>query len=169
MRDLGLEIEDKSRMFNELINISGCLPHYIQFLAGRLCNLACDENKQKLTLKDFTAVLNEFETASVFQSALAGLDDPYALIVAIRLLDLGSRAINESVVVDILRQEGLPSDPRLARTLCDYLVIQNILSWSGGSFALASQGLKRYARKGILEEMRVKVRRHLMRYREELS
>jgi len=120
-----------------------------------MCELAFANGKDEITNKDVDAVFEQHETSQLFTAPLYEVADPVARLVALRLLEVERRPITEATVSEIASREGIALDLGACRRLCDYLVIERVLTWQAGAYTIAGDALIHYARRqsGALERL----------------
>jgi AAA+ ATPase superfamily predicted ATPase len=141
-----MSVKYSQELANEVIEMTGRMPHLIQFFGKNLLEKSIGLGKPHLDSNDLDAVINDFTTSQFILSALDGIENNLERYVALLLLKHHSRTWNFDVIQKIVKENDLDIELQKLRSICNKLVIQNILTWEGSNFSKASELLVKYAR-----------------------
>ena len=160
LRDLGFQLQDEASIADQLFELTGRLPHLLQFCLRRLVEV-CIAGQIKLLTADHVRTLRwDYDTAQYFTSPLSDLSDPECRLVALVLLEAFPEQVNQSTIQQIAASEGLRLDQERCKEICNDLFINNILAWrGGGSFRMANEAMAHFTREsgylaGAIQEAR---------------
>jgi len=145
LNDLGFTIEEPAQLVGQLLSLTGRLPHLIQHMCKALVEAAIDEKSDTITLRHLGKVKADFLTAEFFVNSIRDLTDPKEQLVALRLVAGSARRFTTEGVQKVAREENLALSFEAAHSLCNNLVINNVLAWDSGSYTLANEGLPFFA------------------------
>lgn len=164
LRDLGIEIAESDALTEQVFSLTARLPHLIQSCGKKLVEYAVEKQLSAITPAHLDEVRQDFLSMVYSTAALKDLQDDYARLIALLLLQVEPREINVSIVLDLAKREGVEIAPMQAKDILDDLVICNILLWDRERYVLASPGLAAYMRRmGILRPELERVREALHR------
>ncbi len=153
LSDLGFQIEGLHQFAEHAFQMTGRLPHLLQFCGKKLAELAIDEKRNVVSVGDLETLKWDFETAQYFTSPLTNLADPQARLLALLLLKEDGREMTVSSMRELAAREGLMLSHARTFDLCNALVINNVLAWKRASFRIATSALVDYARElGFLSD-----------------
>lgn len=160
--DMNFEITEADELVKQVLSFTGRLPQLIQFIGRRFVDLALQENTNNISVRHLEMLKDDFMSAQYFLTPLSGLDNPLTRLAALLLLADGPRASTISSVKDRMQEVGVALSHQHVADICNELIINNVLSWSGGEYLVANDGLYFYARKmgfldGALEETLLEV------------
>ena len=162
LRDLGFELEEPERLFEQVFRLTGRLPNFMQFYARKLVELAIDERRNTLSAAQAEMLQWDFETAQFFISPLQDISSDRARFTAMMLLKDTRREFTPTQVCRLAAQHGLPLKDAEMLEICNELVIVNVLAWDRGVFRVANEALTEFARQlGVLDRMYDEARREL--------
>ena len=146
LTDLGFKAVQQERFLKQVFQLTGRLPHLLQFYGKKLANLAITEGAEIISLKQVDAIRLDYETAQFFTEQLTGLTDGETRLVALSLLKDDSLYFTISTVQEIAARLGLHLNQPRALEICNDLVINNVLLWNKNAFCIANGLLRHYAR-----------------------
>jgi hypothetical protein len=147
LADLGIRLEQPDKLMSQIFQLTGGLPHLLQFYGKRLAALAYQFGSSKVEPHDVEKIRGEFETAQIFIEQLESLPDDQTRRIAHYLITDGRRYFTVPMVQDIAKLHGWQVDYREALELCNLLVIHHVLAWGEEAYQLANRSLGYYARK----------------------
>jgi hypothetical protein len=161
--DFGLRVEEPDRLAEAVFGLTGRLPHLLQYYGRRLLELALQQRSETVSPRDIETLRWDFEAAQYFTSPLADLKDPRSRLVAFSILNANGGQFTVPEVLDLAARAGLRDLHHLeAFQICNDLVINNVLAWDKGSFRVANEALRYYARQlGFLDRVLEEARREL--------
>jgi hypothetical protein len=153
MRGLGIVLENEQVVLEHVLRMTGRFPHLLQFYGKHLVERAADSNKGSVGMSDIEAIEASFETVNFFVAPLHELRDARAKEIAKVVLRINpAYSFSCRDVVTYMRSSPIPLSVDEVFDLCNLLVMQNVLSWRGDGFQIASAGLRHFSRKaGLLE------------------
>ena len=154
LAELGLSVLQPDRSAARVLQLTGRLPHLIQFYAAKLVNLAVDEGIDSISLAHIDRLTWDFETAQFFLGALKGPGLKKTGLIAKLILASGRKQFTVPAVKMLAENRNISLDfDETINTLND-LIINNILAWNKGSFVVANEALSHFAREmGLLEDV----------------
>lgn len=162
LADLGFTIDDAERLVEQIYRLTGWMPHLMQFFARKLVDLAIEEKTITISPAQVEALKWDYETAQFFISPLNDLKNERARLVAFLLLKERRQEITPAFVRRLAARWGVFLNEMEALSVCNELVINNVLAWNKGSFQIANEALAEFARRlGILDSSLEKARRSL--------
>jgi hypothetical protein len=152
LSDLGINIANCPVVLNHILMMTGRQPHLLQYYGKQLVELTLDKKLTSLDMLAVTEIEKSLEMANFFVSPLTEIKDSRLRTLAAALLKWeqtapfnchdGSRYLESKQIT--IKPEELFRD-------CNLLVMQNVLSWRGDGFQVASEGLRTFARRaGII-------------------
>jgi hypothetical protein len=147
LKDLGFELIDQDKVVEEILRLTGRLPHLIQFCGKKLAEFSIVEKSDKISLEQVGKLKNDFITAQYFIKPLDDLDNPLARLIGLLLLKKKCKNMSVATVQALASAEHHNLQHKEALDLCNDLVINNVLAWDDGSFELSNEGLYYYALK----------------------
>ncbi len=147
LTDLGFRIEDPDKLVEQVMRLTGRLPHLMQFLARRLAEIAFDEDRSEISAAQVEVLKWDFDTAYFFLSPLEEkyLESPQVRLIALLLLKERPDEITPAKVRSLARRQGVDFDEVHALKLCNELVIHNVLVWNRAGYRIANEALVDYA------------------------
>jgi len=145
LTDLGFKIDQLDQLSEQLISLTGRLPHLIQHMCKALVEAAVEDKSDTITLSHLGRVKGDFLTAEFFINSIRDLSDPKEQLVALCLIAGGARHFTTEDVHKVALKEHLKLSFDAAHSLCNNLVINNVLAWDSGSYTLANEGLPFFA------------------------
>jgi hypothetical protein len=145
LTDLGFEMEQPAQLTEQLLSLTGRLPHLLQHMCKALIEVAVDEKSESITLGHLGKVKGDFLTAEFFINSIRDLTDSREQLVALRLVAGTARRFTTGSVYQVACEEKLKISFDDAHLICNNLVINNVLAWDGGSYTLANEGLPFFA------------------------
>ncbi len=161
LTDLGFRIDAPEIL--EVVRLTGRLPHLLQWYGQRLAELAIDDGARAITREHLETLRWDHSMATQFTGTINELATDEAKLVALTLLKSKRESFTPTAVYEIVRPEAEISHGRIP-SICDELVMQNILTWDAHGYRIASGALAFYAEQlglldGELDEARQAVRR----------
>jgi hypothetical protein len=148
--DLGFGISRKEELLRALEDLSGHMPHWVQFYGKAVAQLACEKNIPDISPELIYAVRDSFEVHARCISAILNLADSKVQSAAQLLLTLPRRPMTVSEIQGVFRDHNIASEYRDTWTICNDLVLANVLSWSQGRMEVANGSLIHHAKLGGL-------------------
>ncbi len=145
LNDLGLKIEQPGQLADQVLSLTGRLPHFIQHLCKGLAESAIDAHSDVITLDHLQKIKGDFLTAQFFIKSIVDLKDPKTRLVGLCLIAGSERSFTIQSVQEVARREGLKLDFNITLEICNDLVINHVLAWDSGAYTLASEGLPFFA------------------------
>lgn len=164
LKDLGFKIDRPEQLADQILSLTGRLPHSIQNLCKGLALSAIAANSEYITLDHLKKVKGDFLTAQFFIKPLLDLkEEPRTCLIGLRLVAGEERSFTIRDVQEIARQEEVELPLNAALEICNDLVINNVLAWNSGAYTLANEGLPFFAQQigyldGALAEARKAVK-----------
>lgn len=150
---LGFTVHEPDRFADQVLALTGRLPHLLQFFGKKLAALGIEQETSLLSLDHIETLKVDFDMAQFFTQALREIRDTTTRQVAVLLLRISNGAVSIPSLVAAASREGLNLDPQRAVEICNDLVIHNVLTWVKGSYHIASGALVHFARQlGFLGE-----------------
>lgn len=146
LADLGFKLELTEAQINDLLSMSGGLPHHIQTYGLRLSEAAIADKTDVISEELVAKVKGDFVLAQFFIKTLEEIKDIPTKLVGLKLLQANQEDVSISFVQELAKQEGISLDRATANDICIDLVINNVLAWGTWNFKLANGGLAFYAR-----------------------
>ncbi len=146
LRDMGFEVPEADALAEEIMSLTGLLPYLLQFVCRTLVNCALAEETNVISARHMEHIRGDFLTAQYFLKPLSELADPQTRLVALLMLARGQSTFTVQTVKEDVAEAGLKLDYQRAEEICNGLVINNVLSWKGTAYGVASKGLYYYAR-----------------------
>jgi hypothetical protein len=143
--DLGFEVQDVDAVAERVLRLTGCLPHMIQFLGGRIAHRCVDHGTRTISTQTVDQVMSDFEAAEFFTAPLRGLDDESSRSLALLLLKEMKDELSLEGICNLADRYGLRLDSRNAFDVCTDLLINNVLAWNAGTFRVANEALVQFA------------------------
>ena len=148
--DLGLQFHDKHAVLKLMKDLTGNLPHLVQFYGRTVANILLDGGKTTLDTRALETARDTFETAGFFLSFINNIEDQRTRQVALSILGVPSQPLTVGQIRSLVCHHGLNLSPAETWRICNDLVIRNILSWRAGVFQVANGSLLHHARCGGL-------------------
>lgn len=153
LTDLGFSVSEPGPLVNHVSQLTGRLPHLLQFYGQKLAELAAQESVESITMRHVESIKWDFETAQYFLSPLQDLTSPEVRLIALSLLQSGIKQFSIPGVRSLAEKQGIILDQACTIDICNELVINNVLSWNNGSFCIANEAMEHYAREmGLLDD-----------------
>jgi hypothetical protein len=146
LTDLGFIINQRERILEQVLSLTGRLPNLIQYLGKELAVEAIKEKSETISPEHLQKVKDNFMTAEIFIESLIGLEDPKTRLVGLCLIGSDHQNFTIQSVQEVANKENLKLDVNMVHEICNNLVIHNVLSWNNGSYTIANEGLPFYAR-----------------------
>jgi hypothetical protein len=144
--DLGFELSDEKAVSDEVLRLTGRLPHFLQLFGMKLVEMAIQRGTEVISPELLDELKSDFLVMQFFLRSLAQLEDLETRLVGFALVEENPRSINLPDIYALAQREGLRLDPARALEVCINLVVNNVLVWEGGSYHIANEGLPFYAR-----------------------
>jgi Novel STAND NTPase 1 len=152
LTDLGFKIEEEARLIEQVLKLTGSLPHLLQIYGHRLAEVALEGNTDIILPQYIDVIKWDHVVAQFFITPLLQLDDVETRLVGLTLLAHGNRLFSVPDVQGLLKERGLKLEYPRAYEICNDLVINNVLVWQHGMFRIANEGLYFYAKEmGFLD------------------
>lgn len=152
LEDLGFVIEEQERVVRSLFDLTGRLPHLLQYSGKMLVSLALDQNLDTISLESVDSFKDKHESSLYFMSPLHELGNGETGKIAWYLLKHAPQEFKAPYVKEHAKNLGFSLDFMQAAEICDELVISNILAWDRGSYRIATGALRHYASQaGLIE------------------
>ena len=148
--DLGIEVRDRRAVLQMMRDLTGSLPHLVQFYGKTVANVLFDQSQVVLDTKALEFARDTFETAGFFLSFVSNIEDRKTREVALAILRVPSQPLTVDQIRSLASHNGLNLSPAETWRTCNDLVIRSILSWRAGLFQVASGSLLHHARSGGL-------------------
>jgi hypothetical protein len=145
--DLGFRFTDEERIMHEIYRDTSGYPHLIQHLGSTIVRFAIEELRVVLDFEFVEKVRNHFDTAQFFVAPIHALGDDRLELIALSLLHDPIEQFTESHIRRTAEREGLQFDAKRISEVARSFYINNIVSWDGTYFRIATGGLRRFARK----------------------
>jgi hypothetical protein len=153
LRDLGFEIESEPEVLSQLFELTGKLPHLLQFCLRRLVEAGISYKRNTITAEDIRMLHQDYDTVQYFTSPLSDLMSPVSRLVALTLLNMAPDQVNQSTVQQIAAVEGLKLGLDQCKEICNDLFINNILAWHAGSYRVVNKAITQFTREnGYLQD-----------------
>ena len=146
LSDLGFKLEQPELLAEQVLSLTGRLPHLIQHFGKKLTERAIEENSDVISSEHLESLRGDFLTAQLFIKSLVDLEDPRTRLIALCLIESEARSFDIPQIQQVARREGISLDLAEINAVCNDLVIDNVLAWQGGSYTLANEGLPFFAR-----------------------
>lgn len=147
LEDLGFKIEHAERVTEEVLKLTGQMPHLIQFFGMRLVDRAIHDNTETISTELVEVLKADFFIAQFFIKSLNELTNSESKLVALLLLSEPQESFSVPEIQAIALREGLPISSVRTNDICLDLLVNNVLAWDNGSYRIANGGLPFYARK----------------------
>ncbi|HZF09888.1 MAG TPA: hypothetical protein VFE33_13950 [Thermoanaerobaculia bacterium] len=144
LSDLGLTLEQPEHLVERVFELSGCLPHLLQFYGKKLAELTAESASSVVVAAMIETLGWDFDSAQYITSPLSQLEDEERLL-ALALLKERPGELTISSVRALATAYGLVFSHARTLEILNRLVISNILSWRRGSFSIANGALPSYA------------------------
>jgi hypothetical protein len=162
LQDLGFDFREPNTITQQVCELTGRLPHLIQFYGRQLCHMLLDESSNTLTPTHVGRVRDSFEATSYFMNAFRELKDPKSRLLACAFLGVPDRLLPLAQIGVEAARVGLIAGSQELWNLCNELVLQNVLSFEQNGFRLANTALAYYCTNtGFLQETLREARRDL--------
>jgi hypothetical protein len=144
---LGFVVSEPDRFVEDVLHLTGCLPHVLQFFGKKLAALGIEQNSTTITQDHIATLKCDFDTAQYFTQVLRELSDSTTRLVALLLLRISSGPVSIPRLVDAAAREGFHLSQARAVDACNDLVIHNVLTWIKDSYYIANGALVYFARR----------------------
>lgn len=147
LADLGFDVREPEPLVEQVLELSGRLPHHIQMFGMKLVELAMAEGANTI-YPDFMEMLKgDLMVAQFFIRTIADIRDVPTRLVGLALLDEDDgRQISIPHVQAVAKQVGVLLNSEQANNVCLDLAINNVLAWERGSFRIANRGVVFFTR-----------------------
>ncbi|NOT62694.1 MAG: hypothetical protein HOP19_21005, partial [Acidobacteria bacterium] len=144
LKDIGFKVEHEEKLVELLFELTGRMPHLLQFHAKRLAELADEEEADSISPLHIETLKADDLTANFCTAPIIELKNPRARLVALALLKGRIRRIEFGLVQGLARQHGINLSFEQAHEICNDLIINNILIWDDG-YRIANDAITFYA------------------------
>ncbi|HMG73129.1 MAG TPA: hypothetical protein VK582_06465 [Pyrinomonadaceae bacterium] len=146
--DLGFSVAEPNQLVENVLRLTGRLPYLLQFCGQKLAELAIEQNVGTISMEHVELLRWDFVTAQYFVRPLIDLADPETRLLGLSLLKNCAKEFSVSAVQELAHSIGISVTPDRALDVCNSLVINNVLTWRGGSYRIANDGLHFFASQG---------------------
>jgi hypothetical protein len=143
-RDLELRVNDPDALVQRVFSLTGRLPHLLQLFGKKLATLVIEEEAKEITTQHIETLKWDFGVAQIFTDPLLRLKDAEARLLGLLLIKDRRRELSVPAIQQLAEQEKLANDLRHVTSLCNDLVISNVLAWSSGKYCVANEALYDY-------------------------
>ena len=147
IEDLGFKIEKPEGVTEEVLKLTGQMPHLVQLFGKKLVDHAISDKTETISTEQVELLKTDFYIAQFFLKSLNELANAEAKLVALALLSERQQSFSVPEIQAIAGQEGLHLDAASTNNICLELLVNNVLAWDNGSYRIANAGLPFYARK----------------------
>jgi hypothetical protein len=164
LSDLGFEVSDRQEVLGLIHELSGDLPHLVQYFGSRLVDLLVTEESSTVCRRHVEQVRDSFEATCYFMSPFHDLSDPKERILALAMLSNSAERMQIAEIRRSAAELGLILEHQQVWDLCLGLTICNVLTMDNGAFRIANRGLRYYANQtgftqGALQDARASLAR----------
>lgn len=160
LEDLGFAVSEPARILDFIFRFTGRMPHLLQYYGLQLVELAIRSGEKAITPALTELVKWDFETAQFLCSALLQIAEPDRRLIALELVKRNAGLVTIPLVRQVAMENGIPMEHLAALQLMNELVIDQVLRWDNGAYAIANESLVDYAnRLGFLDGACVDARR----------
>jgi len=145
LEDLGLTIKDRQRVLQVVEDLTGRMPHHVQFYGRALSHAALDRGSD-VDVAGLYEVRDAFETSAYFLGPLVSLPDPHSKSLAMALLNVPRQALTAPQVLSIAGTHGQILSIDEVWRICNDLVIETVLTWNRGLVEIANGTLIHHAK-----------------------
>ena len=146
LRDLGFRVSQEEEMLRAVEDLSGQMPHWVQFYGKAVAQLGCDRELEEITPKLLQDVRDSFEVHTRCVSAILDLADAKVQQAAQLLLTLPRRPMAIPEIQGVFKDHQIAAEYKDTYAICNDLVLANILSWQQGRVEIANGSLMYHAR-----------------------
>ena len=146
LSDLGFKFSNPDHVFDDILPFTGRLPHLLQLFGRKFAEYAIRADTNDITPGLLNEVKGDFLIPQFFIKSLIDLDDPTTRLIGLLLVEKGPDKITLADVQNVARTEKLNLDVKQVFDICLDLTINNVLVWNHGSYRLANDGIRFYAR-----------------------
>jgi hypothetical protein len=146
LSDLGFKFSNPDHVFDDIIPFTGRLPHLLQLFGRKFAEYAIRAGTNDITPTLLNDVKGDFLIPQFFIKSLIDLDDPTTRLLGLMLVEKAPDKISLADVQSAAEAEGLKLDVKHVFDICLDLTINNVLVWNHGSYRLANEGIRFYAR-----------------------
>jgi len=155
-QDQGFEIVNRDEVHGHVCEMTGRLPHLLQYYGAELSKIAAARNARAISMEEVKAFEARHETATYFAGQLRYVHHPKQRLVALLLLREHPRIWMVPEIQSLAAQESLSMTLDETNEVCDELVMHNVLMWEGGGFRVANQALRWFLdQRGLLDALLV--------------
>jgi hypothetical protein len=147
LEDLGFKVDNPDRLSEEILELTGQMPHLIQLFGMKLVDRAINDKSEVISTEYVEILKTDFFIAQFFIKPFNELSNADTKLIALALLSESQQSFTVLEVQAIALREGLKVDSIRINEICLDLLVNNILAWDNGSYRIANGGLQFYIRK----------------------
>lgn len=147
LEDLGFKIDHPERLTEEVLKLTGRMPHLIQLFGTKLVDRAINDKSEIISTEHVEVLKTDFFIAQFFIKSLNELSNAETKLIALALLSEPQQSFTVLEVQAIALREGLAVGANRINEICLDLLVNNVLAWDNGSYRIANGGLPFYTRK----------------------
>lgn len=147
IEDLSFKVEHPERVAEEVLKLTGQMPHLVQLFGMKLVDRAINDKTETISTEHVEMLKADFFVAQFFIKCLNELTNADSKLVALALLSESQESFSVPEVQAIALREGVQVNAARANDICLDLLVNNVLAWDNGSYRIANGGLPFYARK----------------------
>jgi hypothetical protein len=144
--DLGFQVSEPDVIVSKIADLSGRLPHLVQYFGSRLAQILLDEQTDSLCPRHVDRVRDSLEATSFFMSPFHDLSDPRVRAVALSFFSADSGRMQLPQIREAVQKLGISLAHQELWDACIDLAVNNVLTLDNGAFRIANEGLRYYAR-----------------------
>lgn len=146
--DLGFRVTGEDGVLTTILELTGRLPHLLQFFLGKLANYCIDSKTEVVSQEEVKAVTWDFESAQFFTAPLRDVRQKECARLALLLIDEMKSGASIPEICRLAARHGMHLTEERAFEMCSDLLINNVLAWSqGGCFHIANDAMVTLARR----------------------
>jgi len=144
--DLGFRVTSEDEVLAGILQLTGRLPHLLQFFLGKVANCCIDNKTEVISPEDVDTVTWDFESARFFTAPLREIQQKECARLALLLIEEMESGASIPEICRLAARHGLQLSEWEAFEMCSDLLINNVLAWSHGAcFRIANGALVSYA------------------------
>ena len=141
MLDLGFHFADEDVLIDQILRKTGRLPYLLQFYGKRLIEMASREGTTEISLSLLHCLEDDFDTAQYILSPIRQLHDIETQRLAVAILKKNLHRCNAADISRLAGSIGQDQSTRRIMSVCNELVIANVLAYEHGYLQIANGAL----------------------------
>ncbi len=138
LHDLGIQVE--AAALEMVLNLTGCLPHQLQFYASQFLESAARRNLSTVTPGDIETIRDSVLSQQFLRGALKELD-PVSRALALLILEAQPQSVSIPFLQQMAQKHGLPLGADTAMESLISMHIHNFLAMEKGEYRIATGSL----------------------------